>query len=263
MLERDDVRHTNCLFDKLLILSAAKLFSKAVASFAFIPGSVAPSSAPHVVAVSKSGDIELAVIRDAPRHTWSSRGDLVASIGRRFKVYNTHGGIDGDPPREPWDIVSHSPERVHQELKEEKEQAEESVQGQIPKKDDHLTVVGLDRPRKISPASMMRIPAERKSNSPFSTPRAVAVPLDSEEADTKSSDPSKPSLDLSKSRVEGAVTPKDTNSRSRPRSILGRSRSEKKTAERNLPLDISAVMRSRVLQGYSLENASLKILDSL
>ncbi|KAG8834476.1 hypothetical protein FRC17_008532 [Serendipita sp. 399] len=231
-----------------MILSSTrrtKIFPKTVASFDFIPRSAAPSSAPHIVAVSKSGDIDLTVIRDPPRHQWSSRGDLIASVGKTFKVYHTHAGIGGNSIQDPWDIQlqDDSPNGVSPPQPHDEDQPVEM------EKRDGLLSVQPEATRKISPASAIRIPFEKKPGpaSTISTPRPALTPLDSDDAPNTGGNPKRDSSSQSK-----PLPVSHPASRSRPRS--GK-RPERRLAERGLAQDVSAIIRRRVIQGYGLESA--------
>lgn len=216
-----------------------------VTSFDFIPRSAAPTSAPHVVAVSKSGDIELSVVRDSPRHQWSSRGELAASAGRRFKLYKTHASIEGDPSREPWDIPINedtSPSTRPAVIARDEE-------AQTQKEEDHLTTQTQSAAR-YSPSPALRSSTDKKggAGSAISTPRPSLTPLESDE----------PTGAANKAR---AVTPTKTPVLKTPKGLsLSRARSfrksERHTAEKGLAYDISAVIRRRVLHGYGLESVS-------
>lgn len=269
------------------LLLAKRLLPKA-ASFAFVPRSAAPTSAPHVITVSDAGDIQLAVVRDAPKHQWSSRGDLTASVGRGFKLYHTHGAID-DAPREPWDLHrdNNSPpsspqlDQDHEEfiaygtslkrdpnpvgwLSFQKQKGEGSISQQ-----SHLPppLTFFAPGRKYSPASTMRIPLERKGlPSPSMTPKPGLLSLTTEEQtnnDTGNAPGRVPQPPSTASTILKTTTmteaSKDVSlSVSRQRSSH-RGRSERRTAEAFLSQDISVVMRRRVLQGYGLESVSISI----
>jgi len=270
----------------LLIPALAKRLLPKATSFAFVPRSAAPTSAPHVIAVSDAGAIQLAVIRDAPKHQWSSRGDLTASVGRGFKLYHTHGAIDG-VSREPWDLHhdNNSPPSSPQ-LDQDREELMTngtslkrdsnpvgwlSFQKQSAWKGEGLSVQQSHLPlpstlftpgRKYSPASTMRIPLERKGlPSPSMTPKPGLLSLSTEEQTNNDSGntPVKapqppPTTSAILKTATMTETPRDVSlSVSRQRSSH-RGRSERRTAEAFLSQDISVVMRRRVLQGYGLES---------
>lgn len=270
-----------------LLLLAKRLLPKAT-SFAFVPRNAAPTSAPHVITVSDAGDIQLAVIRDAPKHTWSSRGDLTASVGRGFKLYHTHGAID-DAPREPWDLHrgENSPPPSPQlgqdygelifsdsSLKRDPNpvgwlsfQKQSVWKGEGPiTQQSHLPLPStfFAPGRKYSPASTMRIPLERKGlPSPSMTPKPGLLSLTTEEqanSDTGNAQVKGPQPPSTASAIlKTAESSKDASlSISRQRSSH-RGRSERRTAEAFLSQDISVVMRRRVLQGYGLESVSILI----
>jgi hypothetical protein len=216
-----------------------------VASFDFVPRSAAPTSAPHVVAVSKSGDIELSVVRDSPRHQWSSRGELAASSGRRFKFYRTHAGIEGDPTREPWDIP----------IDDDRSPADRPTtigldDGTRPDRDAEHHTLQIHQGSKYSPSIALpsSTSTDRKAagGSAVSTPRPSLTPLDDEASGTGS-------------KVR-ATTPTKTPVRTPKALSLSRARSsrrsERYSAERGLAQDISAIIRRRVLHGYGLESVS-------
>lgn len=184
------------------------------------------------------------MIRDPPQHTWSSRGELMASVGRGYKVYRTHAGIGEDTNTEPWDINYHLEERspfapvpplpLEGDLRPEQKTLEHSK-------------FRTAAPRKLSPASALRTPLDKKQGpgSSISTPRPSPVVLHSD--DTQVTAPTVEVVVPAKAHG-GSKTPK-SQSRSRPRSARV---SEKQMAERALSQDISAIIRRRVLQGYGL-----------
>lgn len=209
-----------------------------VVSFDFIPRSAAPTSPPHIVAVSRSGDIELSVIRDSPRHKWSPRGELLASVGSTYKVYQTHSGFDDNVPQDPWEIQfrdeTKSPLKNMSTLQQEAEPTAEPSNQNL--------IVQASAPRKYSPSSILRMPFRPGPGSSISTPRPLSVPLDSEETTVPKVEVTAPKPPLSK-----------PPSHSRGRSTA---RSEKRSLERQLAQDISMITRRRVLQGYGLESVS-------
>ncbi|KIM30639.1 hypothetical protein M408DRAFT_15552 [Serendipita vermifera MAFF 305830] len=245
-----DDRHQNTRDDHSPILagtSRTKIFGKPIASFDFIPKSAAPNSPPHIVAVSRSGDIELSVIRDPPQHTWSPRGELAASVGRGYKVYRTHSGFGDDPYTEPWDINvnqgDQSPTTHNRDLpREEDPQAENKVIDNLKTRDGTS--------RRFSPASAMRVPFEKKPGpgSSISTPRPSPIPLHSDDATATVSN----SDAIQPAKTNGESKSIKNQSRSRPRTTRV---SEKQAAERALTQDISAIIRKRVTQGYGLGSA--------
>ncbi|KAG8827421.1 hypothetical protein FRC19_003219 [Serendipita sp. 401] len=227
-----------------MILSATrrtKISPKTVASFDFIPRSAAPSSAPHIVAVSKSGDIDLTAIRDSPRHQWSSRGELIASVGKTYKVYHTHAGIVGESTQEPWDIQLQ--DDTPSSLLQDNDRPTDVH------KRDGLLSVQYEPKRKISPASAIRVPFEKKQGpaSSISTPRPALTPLDSDDA-VNTPGATKQDGPFQLKSLQGL----HPASRSGPRS--GK-HSERRFAERGLGQDISAIIRRRAVQGYGLESA--------
>jgi len=278
----------NAIADPLLL--AKRLLPKAT-SFTFVPRSAAPTSAPHVITVSDAGDIQLAVIRDAPKHKWSSRGDLTASVGRGFKLYHTHGAID-DTPREPWDL--HRDNNSPPPSPQASQDCEELIANDTPPKRDPNPVGWLSfqkqsvwkgdgsitqqshlpppltffaAGRKYSPASAMRIPLERKGlSSPSMTPKPALLSLTTEgqaNSDTGNAQVKAPEPPPTASTILKTATLTETSkdvslSVSRQRSSH-RGRSERRTAEAFLSQDISVVMRRRVLQGYGLESASILV----
>jgi hypothetical protein len=190
--------------------------------------------------VSRSGDIELSVIRDSPRHRWSPRGELVASVGSTFKVYQTHVGLESQSSQEP--------------LHNQQDEGKSPFKGLSNlHQDTELTTapgnqnlaVHTNVPRKYSPSSILRMPLEKKTGpeSAISTPRPLAVTLDSEEST------------LPKMEAASASRPalsKQTN-QSRGRSA---GRSEKRNLERYLAQDISTIIRRRVEERYGLLSVS-------
>lgn len=233
-------QHTSSSEDLGPILSGTrrtKIFTKPVASFDFIPPSAAPTSAPHIVAVSRSGDIDLTVIRDSPRHRWSSRGDLIASVGRTYKIYQTHVAIGESNSREPWGVHFESEDR----------NSPLGLSSRLPE-DETKVERNESSARRQSPAPTLRASLEKRSGpgSSISTPRPALNTLDSD------------FTAIASSRSEAATTERQHDltvprqSRSRPRSVR---RSDRQTTEKELAQDISAVMRRRVLEGYGLESA--------
>jgi len=226
-------------------------------------------------------------MRDAPKHQWSSRGDLTASVGRGFKLYHTHGAID-DAPREPWDLRcdNNSPPpspqlgQDHEELISNDASLRRdpnpvgwlSFQKQSVWKGEGLISQQSHLPppstsfapgRKYSPASMMRIPLERKGlPSPSMTPKPGLLSLTTEEQtnnDAGNAPTKAPQLTTSTILKTAAMT---ETSKDASLSILRqrsshRGRSERRTAEAFLSQDISVVMRRRVMQGYGLESVSI------
>lgn len=190
------------------------------------------------MAVSQSGDIELSVIRDSPRHRWSSRGDLAASVGSTFKVYQTHVGFDSQSSQEPWDNQrddGKSPFKGFSALHQDMELTTAPSNQNL--------AVHTNVPRKYSPSSILRIPLEKKAGpeSAISTPRPLAVPLDSEESTLP--------------KVEAASTFRPALSKQTNQSRSA-GRSEKRNLERHLAQDISTTIRRRVEQRYGLESVS-------
>jgi hypothetical protein len=204
-----------------------------------------------VVAVSRSGDIEVSVIRDPPQHTWSSRGELMASVGRGYKVYRTHAGIDREAYTEPWDIGIHPEDRspITHALPLPREEDLHAEHKTI----DHLKTQSASS-RKFSPASAMRTPFGGKQGpgSSISTPRPSPVALHSDDTTTTVANVE----GVSNKLQGGNKTPKNL-SRSRPRAARV---SEKQVAERALSQDISAIIRRRVLQGYGLGSVCVPII---
>jgi hypothetical protein len=196
-----------------------------------------------VVAVSRLGDIELSVIRDPPQHIWSARGELMASVGRGYKVYRTHAGIDRGDYTEPWDINIHSGD--HSPIayalplpREEGLHAEHKII-------DHLKTQSASS-RKFSPASGMPtlLGGKQGPGSSISTPRPSPVALHSDDTTT-----AVVNVEAIPAKFHGGDKPPRNQSRSRPRSARV---SEKQVTERALSQDISAIIRRRVLQGYGL-----------
>ena len=227
-------------------------------------------------------------MRDAPKHQWSSRGDMTASVGRGFKLYHTHDAIDG-APSEPWDLHCDNTPPSSPQLGQDREElmANETSLKRDPNPVGWLSFQkqsawkgqgsSIQQPylplpstffapgRKYSPASTTRTPLERKGFlSPSMTPKPGLLSLSTEEqtnSDTgnvpvKAQQPPLTTSTILKTATM-TETPRDVSlSVSRQRSSH-RGRSERRTAEAFLSQDISVVMRRRVLQGYGLESVRL------
>lgn len=257
-------------------------------SFAFLPGPATLTTAPHIVTVSNVGEIQLAVVRDAPRHTWSCRGDLLASVGRNCKLYQANLDSEQENLKEPWDAVSESPpspspiDVPHQDallrnndahkfgwlsqqkppLPTESLHAPASHHTSLLSSVHHLSGPPTTAGRKYSPASMMRIPLDKKIQSPQVTPKPGALNLEAESSTTKhiasSSHAAASATPYTKSSpVKDTLDNIGTLSHSRHRATGHRS--ERRTAESFLVTDMSTVMRQRVMEGYGLESVSFLV----
>lgn len=241
-----DGRRQASVDDGGLVLSStkrSKIFKTTIASFDFIPRSATPHSAPYVVTVNKVGSARLFALRDSPRHQWSPRGDLAASVGQTYKIIHTHVGFSGDPAMEPWYTPYPADyDETNKPGPVESAEVEQSTEGQ--KRDDLLSVQQLEPARRISPSSVVRASYERKPGpgSSISTPRPNLTPLESDDA-----------INLKRQEVVGS----NTKTPNKPN--LSKTRPSRKPdlsiAEKGLAQDISTLIRRRVLQGYGLDSA--------
>lgn len=167
----------------------------------------------------------------------------MASVGNTYKTYRTHGAVDAEPQRESWD--NSLDDEVVLPLK--REPAFSADVEPLVDATGHLTVQE-NAPRKYSPSSILRMPFDKKPrpDSIISTPRPLAVPLDSEDSVVA------PKAHLTESARPIAIPLRTSH----PRGHSAR-RSERNMTEHGLLRDISVVIRRRVLRDYGLESVGI------
>ena len=107
-----DTRRSEALFScwslsvAYILCTAAKYFSRPLASFALVPSPQMHPFTSNVMVVSsnKDGDLELHAVNDAPKHiVWSARGDLAITTSQTLKILP--GVHQTELPTEPWDSI--------------------------------------------------------------------------------------------------------------------------------------------------------------
>lgn len=220
----------------------AKVFSRALVSFALLPFAACPTKlASNIVAINAAGDIEIHEIHDVPKSPmWSSIGNLTVSAGMSCKTYS---GGQHVAAREPWDIdfVSNFDlQKALEEFSTANEFLATDRSGKVkdsfstlktPQRESSLTATRRLHGKTYSPASIRRYTVDRQVEYTVQTRVTDLI--------TTTTEPSKV-------KVKRQSKQYPTNSELRSAEQL-----------KVLQEDISILMMARVSLGYGLTSVNL------
>ncbi|KAH0828074.1 hypothetical protein J3R83DRAFT_3729 [Lanmaoa asiatica] len=225
-------------------VSAAKRFSRPLASFTLVPHSHAYPLTSEVMVVNKDGDLELYAVHDTPKQVaWSARGDLVIGVGRSHKLIP--GFQDRDISLPPWDVSrtmddQFSPGGRPKATGSEFTDSRRGADGFPHSAQDSSGNEKQSKSRTFSPASFRHYPLE------LSTVRGDA-PAPAERTPEQQSRRAV-SNEEGKRTIPRTQVDRPTTSRSMKHSL--------RAIYQIVEDDISMVMRHRVTRGYGIRSVS-------
>lgn len=220
-------------------------------SFALAPSPYTHPLRSNIAVINKDGDIEMHEMHDVPKHAvWSSRGDAAVGVGLQVRVFP--GFHDNEPPKEPWELEANVEASLEREsssaIAKGKASRPQSRMGDGERRASSLTATRNSGGRTYSPASIMRHPLE----SPVA--RTMGMDLRSTPPETLTSEPAVHIDDSSPHHSHSSKVQRADIGRSASR---GRRRLPETAPATVIQVDISMIIRSRVLRGYGLFNVSL------
>lgn len=233
-------------------------------SFALIPQADPSPLDSKLVVVNKEGDVELYAFHDTPKHpTWSARGDFVIGAGTSYRL--TRGIHNLDPPLEPWDIIqtpvpkSRSLQNIRDrdmpakktvppessDLAEFGKSSQDDFPALVPsRRESSLTATRHMKGRTYSPASIRKYALDQTQEQDTAAPE-IPVPTF-----TKSNEqaPVRNHLRHTTNRANRKKASDDVDTSEQAQLVA------KLGIRKVIEDDISLIMRSRAIQGYTLNN---------